>query len=68
MNEFSVRTKIYFGDALPKLAEKMHRVYVVTDRFMAESGKVSYVTDRLAAAGAEYAVFSEIDGNRILQW
>ena len=62
MNEFGVRTKIYFGDALPKLAEKMHRVYVVTDRFMAESGKVSYVTDRLAAAGAEYAVFSEIDG------
>ena len=62
MNEFGVRTKIYFGDALPKLAEQMHRVYVVTDRFMAESGKISYITDRLAAAGAECAVFSEIDG------
>ena len=62
MNEFSVKTKICFGDALPELAKRMHRVFVVTDRFMDESGKIAYVTDRLTAAGAEYTVFSDIDG------
>lgn len=62
MNEFSVKTQICFGDALPELAKRMHRVFVVTDRFMDESGKIAYVTDRLTAEGAEYTVFSDIDG------
>ena len=47
MDSFSVRTKILMGSGMEKLAEKLHRVFLVTDKFMAESGKTSYVTDRL---------------------
>ena len=47
MDAFSVRTKIMIGGGMDALAQRLHRVFLVTDKFMAESGKTNYVTDRL---------------------
>ena len=48
MNSFSVRTKIMEGGGLETLAPKLHKVFIVTDGFMASSGKVSYITEKRA--------------------
>ena len=47
MDAFSVRTKIMIGGGMDALAQRLHRVFLVTDKFMDESGKTNYVTDRL---------------------
>ena len=60
MNSFSVRTKIMEGVGLETLAPKLHKVFIVTDGFMASSGKVSYITEKLDRAGAEYRVFDQV--------
>lgn len=60
MNSFSVRTKIMEGGGLETLAPKFHKVFIVTDGFMASSGKVSYITEKLDRAGAEYRVFDQV--------
>ena len=39
MDAFSVRTKIMLGGGMDALAQRLHRVFLVTDKFMAESGK-----------------------------
>lgn len=62
MDQFGVKTRIIMGDGLDTLVGEMKRVYVVTDSFMAKSGKVDYVTARLDRAGVEYTVFSDISG------
>lgn len=62
MDQFGVKTRIIMGDGLDTLVGEMNRVYVVTDSFMAKSGKVDYVTARLDRAGVEYTVFSDISG------
>lgn len=63
MEQFSVRTKIMTGSALDDLARQIHRGFVVTDRFMAESGRVSYVTDALDRVGAQWQVFSDVQAD-----
>ena len=60
MNSFSVRTKIMEGGGLETLAPKLRKVFIVTDGFMASSGKVSYITEKLDRAGAEYRVFDQV--------
>ena len=60
MNSFSVRTKIMEGGGLETLAPKLHKVFIVTDGFMASSGKGSYITEKLDRAGAEYRVFDQV--------
>ena len=60
MDAFSVRTKIMIGGGMDALAEKIHRVFLVTDQFMAESGRTSYVTDRLLRQGGEFRIFSDV--------
>lgn len=60
MNYFGVRTKIMLGGCLNCLTDPLQRLFIVTDRFMAESGKVSYVTDQLQNPGQEYIVFSDV--------
>ena len=60
MDSFGIKTEILMGDGMEKLAERFHRVFIVTDRFMEKSGKVSYITDRLKKHGAEYQIFSDI--------
>lgn len=62
MEIFNVGTKIILGDGLGALMERLHRVFIVTDKFMAESGKVSYVTDRLGE-GAEHCIFSDVQAD-----
>ena len=47
------------ADALANALEGHKRVFVVTDAFMAESGRVAYVTDLVQAMGGECCVFSE---------
>ncbi len=62
METFNVGTKIILGDGLGVLTEGLRRVFIVTDKFMAESGKVSYVTDRLSG-GAEHRIFSDVQAD-----
>lgn len=62
MEQFGVKTRIIMGDGLDGLIGQMKRVFVVTDSFMAQSGKADYVTARLDKARIEYRVFSDISG------
>lgn len=62
MEQFGVRTRIVMGDGLDAMIGRMKRVFVVTDSFMASSGKADYVTARLDKARVEYTVFSDISG------
>ena len=60
MNSFNVHTKIMTGGGLETVAPKLKRAFIVTDGFMSSSGKVSYITDKLEAAGVEYRVFDQV--------
>ena len=60
MNSFNVHTKILMGGGLETLAPKLKRAFIVTDSFMASSGKVGYVTAKLEAAGVEYRIFDQV--------
>lgn len=62
METFNVGTKIILGDGLGTLTASLRRVFIVTDKFMAESGKVAYVTDRLGE-GAEHRIFSDVQAD-----
>lgn len=62
MEQFGVKTRIIMGDGMDSLISQMKRVFVVTDSFMAQSGKVDYVTARLDKAKVDYTVFSDIAG------
>lgn len=62
MEQFGVKSRVIMGDSLDSLLDQMKRVYVVTDSFMAKSGKVDYVTAKLDKANIEYVVFSDIAG------
>lgn len=63
MDSFSVRTKIIIGGGMDALAEHLERVFIVTDKFMADSGKISYITDKIEARGGTYQVFSEVQAD-----
>lgn len=61
MDTFSLPTRIIVGGAgLDALLKPMKRVFVVTDKFMVESGKVQYITDRLDRQRADYQIFSDV--------
>lgn len=61
MHSFIVGPKIYIGDdAFSEVMKGKKCVFIVTDKFMHESGKVKYVTDVLDALGANYCIFSDI--------
>lgn len=61
MSTFVVGPKIYVGDgALPEVLKDRKCVFIVTDKFMHESGKVKCITDTLDAVGAKYCIFSDI--------
>ena len=63
MDAFSVRTKIMIGGGMDALAQRLHRVFLVTDKFMAESGKTNYVTDWLLRNGGEFKIFSDVQAD-----
>lgn len=61
MDRFDLHTKILIGgDALGQMLGQMKRIFIVTDKFMHESGRVSYLTDQITTPGAEYRIFSDV--------
>ena len=55
-----LKTNIIIGDGLEEAMKGFKRAFVVCDSFLCESGRISYVTDRLGRAGVEYKIFSDI--------
>lgn len=61
MDNFSIKTKILIGrESSQTIFEGMTRVMIVTDKFMHESNKVSYVTDLLEECKIQYEIFSDV--------
>ena len=61
MDRFDFHTKILIGSAgLREMLKDFQRVFIVTDRFMKESGKTGYLTQYITAPGAEYRIFSDV--------
>ena len=60
MNTFILTTKILIGDSLSEVLDSVEKAFIVTDRFMLESGKTDYVTSRLDKYGIQYDTFAEI--------
>ena len=61
MGEFVLKTRIFMGkDGLDEILQGVSRAFIVTDRFMHESGKVSYMTEPLEARKIAYQIFSEV--------
>ena len=60
MNNFKIKTQVYFGQgALDRLEEVGNKkVFVVTDPFMVKSGMINNVTEKLKSA--DVTIFSEI--------
>ena len=61
MHAFVVGPKIYVGDdTMSEVMKDRKCVFIVTDKFMHESGKVKCITDTLDAIGAKYCIYSDI--------
>lgn len=60
MEEFRVKTKIVLGQDWAQHLSGRKRVLVVTDHFMAKSGKVSVVTAAAERHGAQTLLFSDV--------
>lgn len=61
MNNYYVKPRIYTDKSgLREVLKQAGRAFIVTDRFMYESGKVSYLTEPLEEMGIAYQVFSEV--------
>lgn len=61
MDKFDLHTKVLIGgDALRTMMQGMHRAFIVTDSFMAKSGRTSYLTEPMDAAGVEYRIYSDV--------
>ncbi|MEG0307679.1 MAG: 1-propanol dehydrogenase PduQ [Clostridium sp.] len=60
MNNFKMKTEVYFGQGALARLEKIgnKKVFVVTDPFMVKSGMINNVTDRLK--NADITIFSDI--------
>ncbi len=57
MDKFDLHTKVLIGGgALRTMMQGMHRAFIVTDSFMAKSGRTSYLTEPMDAAGVEYRI------------
>ena len=61
MHKFRLGPTIYTGSSvLEKVLKNTKKAFIVTDKFMFESGKVSYVTDFLDKINADYEIFSDV--------
>ncbi|RDY32554.1 1-propanol dehydrogenase PduQ [Lachnotalea glycerini] len=61
MSNFSIATKIIIGSEDSKdVFAGMTKVMIITDNFMKESGKVSYVTELLEEFQIQYEIFSDV--------
>lgn len=60
LEQFELNTKIIMGgNVFADMLEKRKRVFIVTDKFMHESGRTSYLTEHIAK-NADYFIFSEV--------
>ena len=61
LNSFYLPTKILIGEnSLGTIINAKKRVFVVTDRFMYESGRVNYVTNIVNETGGEAEIFYDV--------
>ncbi|MDO5115162.1 MAG: 1-propanol dehydrogenase PduQ [Synergistaceae bacterium] len=61
MDKFCLGPTIYMGAAsLSNVLSDVKRAFIVTDKFMNESGKITYVCDFFDKIGAEYEIFSDV--------
>ena len=61
MRKFCLGPTIYMGaSSLEEVLSGTKKAFIVTDKFMHESGKVSYVSCFLNKIGAEYEIFSDV--------
>ena len=61
MFTFNLGAKIYMAEcSLDPVLEGRKNVLIITDKFIAESGMVNYVTRHLDKIGASYAIFSDV--------
>lgn len=63
VDTFRVKTRIVMGAEWEEQLAGRRRVLVVTDRFMAESGKTDSVTRLLDGQGAEHRIFSDVQAD-----
>lgn len=61
MSDFYLKSRIYMGkEGLDDILKGVESALVVTDNFMQESGKVSYLTEVLKQRKIAYSVFAEV--------
>jgi len=61
LQDFNLKTHIYMGKGgLEEILRGKKRAFIVTDRFMHESGIVSYLTEPLEQRNITYQIFSEV--------
>lgn len=61
MDSYLVKPRIYMDrEGLTEILDGRKKAFIVTDRFMRESGKITYVTDICARMGVTVEIFSEI--------
>ena len=64
MEQFYAPIRVIMGaDALASALEGHKKIFVVTDPFMAASGRIAYVIDLVRNLGGEYSVFSECNAD-----
>ena len=68
MDSYLVKPRIYMDrDGLTEILQGRKKAFIVTDRFMHESGKVSYITDICAEWVWKLPSFQRSSRIRILQ-
>ncbi len=61
MEEFILKPRIYMGKGgLDQVLSGLKRAFIITDRFVNESGMVSYLTRPMEEQGICYEIFSEV--------
>ena len=61
MDSYYVKPRIYMErDGLFEILEGRKKAFIVTDRFMHESGKVKYITDICRELEVQFQIFSEV--------
>lgn len=61
VQSYFVKPRIYMEkDGLNEILQGVTRAMIVTDKFMHESGKVSYLTEPLDRLGISYEIFSDV--------
>ena len=61
MQEFILNTHIYMGkDGLDELLGGVERAFIVTDKFLHDSGTVRYLTEPMEKHQVAYEIFSEV--------